>query len=353
MVLGLLALILGFGAHILAIPGGWFVAAMIVAIIAGLVRPNHPRISHPVLVAVQAVIGTMLGITIRSDALPILLLHFPVIIGVTGATIATGLIAGVVLPRISSLNRETAIMGTLPGGASAMILMSVGTKADTKMVALMQYLRLVLVVMSAALVASFLVHHTPGASQSLPVQSSAFPHNFVDFLLTPVVAILGVWIGRLIHLPTSNLLGPLLLGLLISALNIFHLVWPIWIPWIAYVLMGFYVGLLFDRESLIQTKRLLPLLIANSIVLITLCALISLIFDWFTGASLLSGYLATSPGGGDSIAIIALGSNADVLLVFSVQIFRLLIIVFTGPFLIKTILHLTRKPKKYRSMDVD
>jgi len=329
------------------------VAAMIVAIIAGLVRPNHPRISDPVLVAVQAVIGTMLGITIRSDALPILLLHFPVIIGVTGATIGTGLIAGVVLPRISSLNRETATMGTLPGGASAMILMSVGTKADTKMVALMQYLRLVLVVMSAALVASFLIHQTPGVSQSLPVQSSAFPHSFVDFLLTPVVAILGVWIGRLIHLPTSNLLGPMLLGLLISTLNLFHLVWPIWIPWIAYVLMGFYVGLLFDRESLIQTKRLLPLLIANSMVLITLCALISLIFDWSTGASLLSGYLATSPGGGDSIAIIALGSNADVLLVFSVQIFRLLIIVFTGPFLIKTILRLTRKPKKYRSTDVD
>ena len=41
----------------------------------------------------------------------------------------------------------------------------------------------------------------------------------------------------------------------------------------------------------------------------------------------LTAYLATSPGGLDSVAIIAVGSNADVPFVLALQTFRLLVVV--------------------------
>ncbi|MGD0279608.1 MAG: AbrB family transcriptional regulator [Smithella sp.] len=349
MVLGALAAVLGYGVQLLAIPGGWFAAAMLVAVVAGLVRPSHPRITSPVLMGVQAVIGTMLGINIRPGVIPVLLFHLPAIIGVVAVTIGVSIAAGVVISRISSISRETATLGTMPGGAGAMIAISLGTEADTKIVALMQYLRLILVVMSAVLVASFLVHytghtgHTPGASLAIPAQSPVSSHSLIDIFLTFFMAVLGVWGGRLIRLPTANLLGPMLLGLGVSYFHLFHPVMPVWAPPLAYILMGFYVGLLFDRKSLIQARQLLPLLVANTLVLIIVCALTGFAFAGFSGASLLSGYLATSPGGGDSIAIIALGSGADLSLVFSVQIIRLLVIVFTGSFMTRAVLHITRK----------
>jgi membrane AbrB-like protein len=321
----------------------WFVATMIIAVITGLIRPAHPQVNKPVLMGAQAVIGTMLGINIHPDIFPLLLLHLPAIIGVISFTIAISLAAALVLPRISSLSRETAAMGSLPGGANAMIALSIGTKADTKIVGLMQYLRLILVILISSLVAKFLIHHVSTVAQHIPKTSPVVIHCWYDYALMPLVAVAGVWIGRLIRLPTATLLGPMFLGLLISIFHPFHPVWPMWVPPIVYIIMGFYVGLLFDRKSLNQAGRFLPLLIANILVLIGFCALGGLVFSRFIGTSPLSGYLATSPGGGDTISIIAFGCGADVSLVFAVQILRALVIMFTGSYLTSAILHITRK----------
>ena len=349
--IGTLAIGLGLSAQALAIPGAWFVSAMIVAVVSGLVIPGHPRVNKPFLMGAQAVIGTMLGINIRPDVFPLLLLHLPVIIGVIAFTIGISLAAGLVLPRISSLSRETAAMGSLPGGASAMIALSIGTRADTRIVALMQYLRLVAVVLMASVVAKLLAHHAPGVSAHFPGQSVVSLHRWHDYVLMPLVVVVGVLAGRLIRLPTASLLGPMLLGLVISAFHLFRPVWPVWVPPLTYVVMGFYVGLLFDRQSLGQAGRLLPLLIANILVLIGLCALRRFGFSGFIGASPLSGYLATSPGGGDTISIIAFGCGADVSLIFTVQIFRALVIMFTGPYLAGALLRINRKSSEHGSND--
>jgi uncharacterized protein len=351
-IVGAVAAGLGLGARTLSIPGAWFVATMMVAVVAGLVRPDHPRVGKPVLMGAQAIIGTMLGISIRPGVFPHLLVHLPAIIGVIVFTIAISLTTGMILPRISSISRETAAMGSLPGGASAMIALSIGTKADTKIVALMQYLRLILVVLTASLVAKFLAHHAVAASGLFPGQSSV-THIWYDYALMPFVIIGGVLGGRIIRLPTATLLGPMFLGLVISGFHLFRPVLPMWVPPLAYVTMGFYVGLLFDRKSLAHAGRLLPLLIINALVLIALCACAGLVFSWLIGTYPLSGYLATSPGGGDTISIIAFGCGADVSLIFSVQIFRAVVILFTGPYLARAILHISRNKSVRESIDND
>jgi uncharacterized membrane protein AbrB (regulator of aidB expression) len=45
----------------------------------------------------------------------------------------------------------------------------------------------------------------------------------------------------------------------------------------------------------------------------------------------LTAYLATSPGGLDSIAVIATGSRADVPFVLAIQTMRLFLVLLTGP----------------------
>lgn len=51
----------------------------------------------------------------------------------------------------------------------------------------------------------------------------------------------------------------------------------------------------------------------------------------------LTAFLATSPGGLDSVAIIALGSGVDVPLVLAIQTMRLLVVLVTGPLVAKLI----------------
>jgi uncharacterized protein len=45
----------------------------------------------------------------------------------------------------------------------------------------------------------------------------------------------------------------------------------------------------------------------------------------------LTAYLATTPGGLDSVAIIALGSGSNVSLILAVQTMRVFIVILTGP----------------------
>ena len=58
---------------------------------------------------------------------------------------------------------------------------------------------------------------------------------------------------------------------------------------------------------------------------------------WLAGVDPLTAYLATSPGGADSVAIIAANSAVDVPFVMAMQAGRLLVVTLTGPALARYI----------------
>ena len=66
-------------------------------------------------------------------------------------------------------------------------------------------------------------------------------------------------------------------------------------------------------------------------VLIGLCGLMSLALVWLLGLDPLTAYLAISPGGIDSVAVIGAASQADMSFVMALQTMRLLAVVLLGP----------------------
>jgi uncharacterized protein len=106
--------------------------------------------------------------------------------------------------------------------------------------------------------------------------------------------------------------------------------WPPIVPEAAYAVIGVYVGLLFDQNSVQSTKRVLPYVIVSTVGLISACAGLSLILVALTGADLLTAYLAVTPGGIDSVAIMAVESRADASLVLTIQMLRLFAVVLVG-----------------------
>ena len=342
--LGAAAVLAGLAAQSLRLPGGWLIGPLMVAVAVGLTRPEHPRVTSPYFFSAQAVIGIILAGTLRPEILPGIAAHWLSILIVVTVTLGLSIAAGLLLARFSPINRETATLGTLPGGASSIIALSIDSKADTRLVALMQYTRVVLVVFSAALLARFVMPPMNSGLQqvapaALPGLPSAYP--WFHYFLTAVLTAAGALGGRFVRLPAGALLGPLILGLAASGLNLLHPSWPPGIPQAAYIIIGLYVGLLFDKSSLVRAGRLFPVIIANTLVLMGVCAVTGKLLSVLTKTSYLTGYLATTPGGMDSIAIIALGSGSDVSLVLAVQMVRLLAIVIFGPLLARWLLHIT------------
>jgi membrane AbrB-like protein len=88
---------------------------------------------------------------------------------------------------------------------------------------------------------------------------------------------------------------------------------------------------------LLFVARVLPTLLLSTFVLLGMCALAGVLLVVLIHVDPLTAYLATTPGGLDSVSIIALGSGSNVALVLAIQMLRLFAVVASGPPLAKFI----------------
>ena len=75
----------------------------------------------------------------------------------------------------------------------------------------------------------------------------------------------------------------------------------------------------------------LPQVLLATFILIAVCGALAFILVRAAGVDPLSAYLATSPGGMDTVAIIAASSTVDVSFVMALQTVRFAIVLFAGP----------------------
>ncbi len=338
LVLAVGAAVAGLGAEGAGLPAAWLVGPMLAAVVFALARPEgRPGVPRWARHAALGVVGGVLAGVFRL-VLPLIVKEWLPVSLAVGGTLLLSLVAASLLARFARLDRRTAVLGTLPGAASGMLAMSDTLGADPRLVALMQYARVVLVVVSAAVVARF----APPGGGAGPSGSSGIASGVADVLvhgawtvygLTALVAAVGVWAGTRLGLPAGALLGPLVLGVTLEELGILRLAWPPGVPPLAYALIGAYAGLLFDRASVRRAGRLSPLMLASTLILMAACAGLGWALAAFTGTDPLTAYLATTPGGIDSVAIVAAGSGADASLVLAVQMLRLFAVVLAGALL--------------------
>jgi membrane AbrB-like protein len=101
----------------------------------------------------------------------------------------------------------------------------------------------------------------------------------------------------------------------------------------AFLVIGLQVGISFTRQSLRTIGRALPLALAIILGLIAACAGLGAVLAAGTGASLLDGYLATTPGGLYAVLATATDSGADATFVLAVQVLRLFVMLLSAPLL--------------------
>jgi len=106
---------------------------------------------------------------------------------------------------------------------------------------------------------------------------------------------------------------------------------PPWLLAASYALVGWSIGLRFTRPILVHALRALPRLVASILVLIALCGGLAVILVLTAGVDPLTAYLATSPGGADSVAIIAGSSDVNLPFVMAMQTARFLVVLLVGP----------------------
>jgi membrane AbrB-like protein len=236
---------------------------------------------------------------------------------------------GWLLTRWRVLPGATAIWGALPGAASAMIVMAEAHGADMRLVAFMQYLRVLLVALIASLIARFA---TPGADHAGAAAAAYIaPVDWPGFALTLALLLGAAWLARMTKLPAGPLLLPLFVGAAAQDLGLFTLELPRSFLALNYALLGWAVGLRFTRDILRHAVRALPAILGATLALIALCGGLAFALSRLAHLDPMTAYLATSPGGIDAVAIVAASAKLDMSFVMALQTARVLMVILVGP----------------------
>ena len=281
------------------------------------------------------VIGCLIASAISPTIFGVVYADWPLFLGAVVATVAASSLLGWLISRWRVLPGTTAVWGSTPGAATAMVLMAGAFGADQRLVAFMQYLRVIFVSMAAALVARLWVDTSGVAAPAIVWFPAVRPEALAATLLT---ALAGAAAGRLLKLPSPYFLGTMILG---TALHLgagidFQL--PQWLLAASYAAVGWAIGLNFTMPILRHATRALPQIVASIVILIALCGAMGWVMSRMLGIDPLTAYLATSPGGMDSIAIIAAAANnVDISFVMALQTVRFLIVLLLGPGIAKLV----------------
>jgi len=302
---------------------GPMLAAILVATNGGTIR--LPRLPH---YGAQAVIGCLVASAITPAIIVAFLHKWPLFLGIVLTIVLLGASLGWLMSRLQVLPATTAIWGLCPGAASVMMLMAEAFGADARLVAFMQYLRVVLVTLTASVVAR-LWHDISGAAVPHLVW---FPPLHEPALgETLALAMIGGGLGYVSRFPVGVMLVPAFAGAALHGTGLIAIELPPWLLAVAYALLGWSIGLGFTRQILANAARALPQTFLSILTMMGFCGGLAFILVKTLGIDPLTAYLAMSPGGMDSVAIIAASSKVDLSFVMALQTVRFVIVLSLGP----------------------
>lgn len=311
------------------VPSPTLLGGVIGGIAAALALPSVPELPRLGNAAAQGVIGVTVGALVRSSTLHAIATHWLSVVLVCGATLAVSILLGIVLAAVSAVDRATASVGMIAGGAAGMVSISDELGADDRLVLVMQYLRVLLIVTFMPVVASSVFSTGPHASHHAASGGGGLLHALV--FAAACIAV-GAPLGRLLRAPAAPLIGPMILA---TAVTIFipSLAHPVpgGLENVALAVVGLQVGLRFTPASLRAAGSLLPVTALFVVVLVGMCGLLGLLLARLAHVNQLDAYLATTPGGLYVVLATAVTGHADAGFVLAVQLLRTFLMLLAAP----------------------
>ena len=326
------ALAVTLALDVLDLPSPSLFGGLVAGLARGLVGRRRLTVPRPATTAAQGLIGVSIGALVDPETLEAIGRDWLPVLLVTVGTLLLSVLAGVVMRLQPDVTPVTGAFALIAGGASGITAMSRELGADERMVAVLQYLRVLLIVVLMPVTAASVFGADPGAGGT--TVDAAGPGWPAGVLVAAVCLLAGTPLARLLRIPVPTLLGPMLvaavldLGGLSGGADV-----PVPLETAAFLVIGLMVGLGFSRDGLRSVGRALPLALAVILGLIAACAGLGALLAATTGVGALDAYLATTPGGLYAVLATAQDSGAEVTFVLAVQVLRLFVMLLSAPLL--------------------
>lgn len=286
-------------------------------------------------VASQAVVGCLIAGGMSGALGPVVGAHGWLFLALTLATIGASGGLGYALSRLGIVPGPVAIWGSMPGGAAAMVLMAEANGADPRLVAVMVYTRVVTVTLAATGLAALL-----GGPHAVAVQGAG---TAAAWWLMPAVALAGSGLALLLRWPAGTLVLTMGLGVAVEYAGAppLRVPLPLLVP--AFAAIGWRIGLSFTGEARGAAARMLPRIVLAAVLLSAFCGLLAAALHYGLGIDPLTAWLATSPGGLESVAVIASTLPVDTAFIMAAQTARFGMVMLVGPLLATVVVRHARR----------
>jgi membrane AbrB-like protein len=333
--LGAATAALGTAMAALGLPSSYLFAALLLGLGVALARPDALEVPPAGFTAAQAVTGVTLGTYLQSESLRAIGDAWVAVTLVSAGTLVVSIAAGLILARVTELDARTAALGMIAGGASGIVTMARDLGGDDRLVAFMQYARILVVVLLTPLLVPLAFPGHPVAD--VVTESQPLLGHAGAWLLVSLVAAAGAVAGRLLRIPAGTLLGPMILAgaLTLSGALGDDLSVPPLLRETGFAVIGLQVGLRFTVATVRQLGSLLVPVLACILLLLVACFGLAVALAATTTVSLLDAYLATTPGGLYAVVAVAFGAGADTTFIVAVQGLRVLVMVLLAPLAIR------------------
>ena len=229
------------------------------------------------------------------------------------------------LAATGQVDRLTAFYGTAPGGLVETVQMGEEAGADVQILAMLQFLRLILTIVIVPVAFSVMAGHAVGSAGGAAVAGA--PLHAADVAVLTICAVAGAIVGLRLRLPAGHVLGPILFSAAAHMAGWTEGVPPGWLLAAAQVVIGTSLGVRFAGMPKGRILVALRLAAVNAIVTIGGAVLFAFALAPVAGEPVRAVFLAFAPGGLVEMGLIALSLKMSILYVTAHHLLRIILAV--------------------------
>jgi len=237
--------------------------------------------------------------------------------------------------RFTMWDKITCYFAAMPGGLNDMTIMGGAMGGQERAIALAHALRILTVVLTIPVWYRLVA----GAQTSvLTMVGGPNSNDWRDYAVLIASGVVGAAVGRLLRLPASFMIGPMLMSAIAHLAGFTNSKPPGELVAAAQIVVGCGIGCRFVGAALDQLHKEMGASIGAAVILIACAVVFAEITNALTGLNLDATVLSYAPGGFAEMSLIGLALGVEVAMVATHHLFRLFLIILTGPFISRFVL---------------
>jgi membrane AbrB-like protein len=273
---------------------------------------------------------TILGVAVGASITPDVIARVPQMAGsVALVPLYVILIGAIGFPffRRMGFDPATAWYAAMPGGLADMVTFGKEAGADVRALSLIQATRVLIVVLAAPLILSWLY----GARLDQPIGAPLRDVPVVEQALMVAAALIGWKVAARVGLFGAAILGPMIVTAALSLTDMIHSRPPAEAILAAQLFIGLGIGVHYVGVTFRELRAFVLSGMAFVAVLAVLAAIFTEIVTMTGLAQPVEGFLAFAPGGQAEMTVLALVAGADLGFVILHHLVRMVIVILGAP----------------------